>query len=86
MGYIEDDSYVRVDFFIPRINGAEYYTTESVKWTGDWEKDLITEAFHKSLKDHFGNNPRLIEMYAVCLEPYHRHCFPQMVIVKDYTK
>ncbi|MFX0184074.1 MAG: hypothetical protein ACFE95_13410 [Candidatus Hodarchaeota archaeon] len=77
MGYIADDSYVRVDFFKP---SGKWYTTESVKWTGEWSKDeggLIHDEFAKSLRDHFASNPdRLSDMIAICLKPYHELSHP----------
>jgi hypothetical protein len=75
MGYSEDDSMVRVDFFKP---SGKWYTTEAVKWTGEWKgtNNLIHGAFAQSLRDHFGDTPRLSEMDAICLEPYHEHSHP----------
>ncbi len=74
MGYTEDDSYVRVDFFKP---SGKWYTTEGVKWTGSYTEGLIHNEFAKSLRDHFGEgNKRLYEMDAVCLEPYHKNSHP----------
>lgn len=73
MGYCDDDSYVRVDFFKP---SGKWYTTEAVKWTGAYhsKNGLIHDAFAQSLRDHLGN--RLNDMDAVCLEPYHEHSHP----------
>ena len=34
MGYSEDETMVRVDFFKP---SGKWYTTEAVKWTGAWK-------------------------------------------------
>ncbi len=75
--YTDDSSSVRVDFFKP---SGKWYTTEAVKWTGNWKKDegLIYDAFTKSLKDHLGT--RLSDMIAVCLEPYHELSFPLMLM------
>lgn len=79
MGYSENESDVRVDFFKP---SGKWYTTESVRWTGEWEgeKQLIHDAFAKSLRDHVKDNPnRLDGMTAVCLEPYYEHSHPIML-------
>ena len=78
MGYSDDDSIVRVDFFKP---SGKWYCTEAVKWTGAWKgkiKDggeLIHDAFSKSLRDHLKGS-RLSEMDAICLEPYHEFSHP----------
>lgn len=76
MGYTEDPAMVRVDFFK---ESGKYYTTEAVKWTGEWEakKQDIHSAFKQSLCDHLGT--RLKEMDAVCLHPYHQNKFPLCV-------
>jgi hypothetical protein len=71
MGYSDDESMVRVDFF--RKSG-KWYTTEAVKWTGGWDNVSIHDAFKKSLRDHLGD--RLSDMNAVCLHPYHRYAHP----------
>lgn len=84
MGFNEDDSYVRVDFF--KASG-KWYTTEAVKWTGAYlasdpvgnqtKTQSIHDAFAQSLRDHFKDRPgRLSDMDAVCLEPYHEHSHP----------
>jgi len=77
MGYIEDPSMVRVDFFR---GSGKWYTTEAVKWL-DWEsKNLIYDVFRESLLEHFKNSPnRLKGMWAVCLEPYHINSHPLMM-------
>ena len=82
--YTDDASSVRVDFFRP---SGKWYTTEAVKWTGEWKGEvLIHDAFKKSLQDHFkadfeGNRPnRLSEMIAVCLDPYHQNEHPLMLM------
>jgi hypothetical protein len=77
MGYSESPEMVRVDFFK---SSGKYYTTEAVKWTGQWKGNLekggqmIHEAFAESLRDHLGT--RLREMDAVCLHPYHEYEHP----------
>jgi hypothetical protein len=76
MGYSDNPADVRVDFFK---SSGKWYTTETVRWSGEWKgkKQLIHEAFAKSLRDHLGN--RLQEMDAVCIEPYHEHEHPIML-------
>lgn len=78
MGYSDDDSMVRVDFFKP---SGKWYETEAVKWTGEYNRPhLIHDAFKKSLRDHFADNPtRFSEFDAVCLEPYHECSHPIQV-------
>lgn len=75
MGYSDDESMVRVDFFKP---SGKWYTTEAVKWTGEWKGTaLIHDAFAQSLRGHFKDTPnRLSDMDAICLEPYHEHAHP----------
>ena len=71
MGYTEDPSMVRVDFFK---STGKWYTTEAVKWTGSWKgsEQLIHNAFAQSLRDHFKERPtRLSDMDAICLHPYY---------------
>lgn len=81
MGYSEDSSMVRVDFFKPT---GKWYTTEAVKWL-HYNDMIIQDAFLESLKAHFGDKPRLSGMWAVCLHPYHEHGHPIMVKVPgDY--
>ena len=72
MGYSDDSSMVRVDFFKPT---GKWYCTEAVKWTGEYSgKFLIHDQFAKSLRKHLGQ--RLSDMDAVCLHPYHEHAHP----------
>ena len=78
--YIEDPASCRVDFFKP---SGKWYTTEAVKFVGEWKAgpdNLIHDAFKRSLREHFRDNPdRLFDMVAVCLEPYHEYSHPLMV-------
>lgn len=85
--YSNDSNSVRVDFFRP---GGKWYTTEAVVWPeGMWSQggpedgyNLITDAFRTALDYHFKNRPnRLKGMWAVCLEPYHEHQHPLMMVV-----
>lgn len=73
MNYSDDPRMVRVDFFKP---SGKWYTTEAVLWTGRYLGGLIHEQFAKSLNDHFGEEQRLREMDAICLEPYHINAHP----------
>lgn len=81
MGYSDLDSSVRVDFFKP--NG-KWYCTEAMHWTGPY-RGLIRDDFSASLKNHLrqSNGYRLAGLVAVCLEPYHEHAFPQMVLLDN---
>lgn len=85
MGYSEEDSAVRVDFFKP---SGKWYCTEAVKFIGEWKAssdNLIHDAFKRSLREHFKDEPgRLSDMVAVCLEPYHEYSHPLML--KDWSK
>jgi hypothetical protein len=82
MGYSEDTSMVRVDFFK---TSGKWYTTEAVKWTGKYDGFIFHE-FAKSLRDHFKDNPqRLSDMDAICLHPYHQHAHPIMIKSGGWT-
>ena len=73
MGYSEDPSMIRVDFFKPT---GKWYCAEAVKWIGAWYENVesIHDGFKYSLREHLGN--RLSGMDAVCLHPYHEHAHP----------
>lgn len=81
-GYSDDPASVRVDFFK---ESGKWYTTEAVKWTG--YDDYIFDAFERSLRLHLydqsSGRMRLSGMWAVCLEPYHKHAHPLMVKVPE---
>ena len=70
MGYSNDESMVRVDFFKP---SGKWYTTEEMKWIG-YDTENIHEAFALSLRKAFGMH--YTDMDVICLEPYHEHAFP----------
>ena len=76
MGYSNEEDMVRVDFFK---SSGKWYTTEAVKWTGDYYGYSLADEFSKSLRDHFGKTPRLGDMDAVCLEPYSTAPYPIML-------
>ena len=78
MGYTKDDRMVRVEFFK---GSGKWYTTEAVKWR-EYKGVCISQAFANALRAHFeatGNENRLYEMTAVCLDPYHEHAHPIML-------
>lgn len=93
MGYTDDPSMVRVDFFKP---SGKWYTTKAVKWVHHGDKGLIIEEFADSLYRHLshgeddpaiqaGQRPpgmRMSDMVAVCLEPYSLHSHPQMLRIE----
>ena len=83
--YSNSADMVRVDFFKP---SGKWYCTEAVKWTGEYDKGMLSESFAKSLHDHLytGKVNRLSGMLAVCLEPYHRHEIPLMMNVDEIEK
>ena len=76
MNYSNDPSICRVDFFK---NNGKWYATEAISFDGLYDEQFIEDAFRTALTRHLKG--RYQEMWAVCLEPYHRHAFPQMVIV-----
>ncbi len=81
MGYCDNPTYVRVDFFR---NKGKWYATESVQWLS-YDKSLIHDAFKEALRNHFKDTPdRLSGMTAVCLEPYHQHSHP--IMVKEWVE
>lgn len=93
MGYSDDPSMVRVDFFKP---SGKWYCTEAVKWTGKYfgkyekgieireDVQLPLDAFATSLCNHLDN--RLSEMTAICLEPYHEFSYPLMLKNGEWLK
>lgn len=84
MGYCEDDSMVRVDFFRP---SGKWYCTEAVKWLtfcGMHDQGGLSpvEAFVEALASHLGKTEtRMDGMLAVCLHPYHQFAHPVSIIV-----
>ncbi len=83
MGYSTDDSIVRVDFFK---STGKWYTTEAIKWTGEYKNSLIHKEFAKSLFNALQLDDKTFKyngMLAVCLEPYHEHAYPLMMQVND---
>lgn len=80
MGYINDDSCVRVDFFKP---SGKWYCTESVVWMG--YDVYIFDEFKNSLIVHFKTNQNLSDMDAVCLEPYNANAYPIMIKAGEWN-
>ena len=84
--YSEEPNHVRVDFFRPQ---GKWYCTEEVVWTGEWKGNpteggqLINDAYAKSLRDHFVQQGRLNDTWAVCLDPYHEYAHPLMAPVSS---
>lgn len=72
--YSEREDSVRVDFFKP---SGKWYTSVAIEWEGYSDCDII-EAFRSSLEVSIGDAYR--GMTAVCLEPYHEHSHPIMIV------
>lgn len=89
MSYYTDDPHsVRVDFFK---KSGKWYVTEAVIWKtykgsptegGKLISDAFAEALVAHLRDPETGKVRLMDMTAVCLEPYHEHAHPQMMAVE----
>jgi hypothetical protein len=79
--YTENPRMVRVDFFKTNAFGrpTKWYLTEAVEFT-PYDGVLIHDAFTQSLERHLEG--RLRGMVAVCLEPYHEHSHPIVVVVE----
>jgi|WetSurMetagenome_2_1015567.scaffolds.fasta_scaffold107942_3 hypothetical protein len=82
MGYTENDSMVRVDFFKP---SGKWYNTEAIKWDRYYSIDPKTgelefpaQTLRRCLDEQLGN--RLSEMIAVCLDPYCENSYPIMLM------
>ena len=75
-GFSTDPEMVRVDIFKP---SGKWYTTIALKWIG-YKDVLIHEAFESSMKIQHPNN--WDGMTAVCLDPYHEHSHPLMIVIK----
>jgi hypothetical protein len=89
MGYSDDDTMIRVDFFKP---SGKWYTTEAIKWDGpclgreqeNQKINLLYDVFMEVLKKHLQqdqeeNKIRLAGMTAVCLKPYFEHELPLLM-------
>lgn len=78
MGYIEDETMVRVDFFK---RSGKWSHTIGMKWIG--YDGYIFDEFKRSLRSYFNDKVKLGGMTAVCLEPYNRNAHPIMIDVLD---
>jgi hypothetical protein len=79
MGYTDDETMVKVDFFK---DTGKWYTTEAMKWDKytsgeDGNYEDIKDIFKRCLRQHLKG--RMNDMIAVCIEPYHQHAHPLMV-------
>lgn len=74
MHYCSDPSMVRVDIW--KASG-KWYSTEQMKWL-DYDGQLIHDEFRRSFRAAFPG--RYIGMTLTCLEPYHEHGFPLMIV------
>ncbi len=82
MHYSNDPCMVRVDFFKP--NGKWMYT-EAIQFIG--YDDYIFDAFARSLREHFKNNPLCYsDLDAICLEPYHKYAHPIQLKAGSWLK
>lgn len=73
MGYADNDAMCRVDFF--REHG-KWYATEAVDVDGLYNKSDLVGSLPGLVRKHL--NGRMSGMWAVCLEPYHKHAYPIM--------
>jgi len=79
MGFTMNNNMVRVDFF--RKSG-KWYSAVSLNWDTyeSKEGELIYDIFRRCLKEQYPNS--FIDMWAVCLKPYHIHSHPLMITHK----
>lgn len=79
MGYSNDVTMVRVDFFK---NSGKWYTTEAVKMEA-WDEPIVHDVLKEAINDTFylpeEGRLRYGGMIAVCLEPYHKNAHPLML-------
>lgn len=82
MGYTDDETQVRVDFFKP---SGKWYCTEAIRWDRYNVRSVVNgESTYESPEDTFKRclqeqlKDRLSEMVAVCLEPYSDMGYPLM--------
>jgi hypothetical protein len=73
--YSINPAMIRVDFF--KASG-KWCRTEAVEWRG-YSNCCIQDAFKESIRMHLGG--RMGGMIAVCLDPYHEHAHPLMLVV-----
>lgn len=87
MGYSDNVWSVRVDFFRCDNGGlGRWYCTEAVLWL-HYGGPSVYDAFAAALDRHLRNpdrpEPRLQDMIAICLEPYHQNAHPVAMSVRD---
>jgi hypothetical protein len=73
MGYSEDDSIVRCDFF--NENGKWKYTV-ALNMRNFYDADTTYQAVEYALKEQYPN--KYTGLWYVVLEPYHKNSHPQM--------
>ncbi len=87
MNYTDDPSSVRVDLFKP---SGKWYTTIVLKWDryfpiqtkegGGTDIELIHDTFRRLMEPHTKTFNRE-GWIAVCIEPYHEHAHPLLIIL-----
>jgi hypothetical protein len=83
MGYCDDEEMVRVDFFK---KSGKWYASQAIKMPGyhdDSIHDALKDALNSALYLTDENRLRYAGMTAVCLEPYHKHSHPLMVVLPE---
>lgn len=94
MGYSDDPHNVRVDFFKPsgkwayteQVKFGQYFSPSSEYAPRSGGGQLIHDAFESSLRKHLTKEDGTLRhagMWAICLEPYHEHAHPLMMIVPE---
>jgi hypothetical protein len=94
MNYSDDPDSVRVDFFRP---SGKWYVTEAVRMRAYFASQvssgaregpfaLIHDALRLALVDHLRMETGALRhagMWAVCIDPYHEHAHPLMIVVPE---
>jgi len=81
MGYSEDPSHVRVDFFKATGKWSATEAISFIGWLGDIHSAFIKSLAHRLVQPD--GTLRYAGMWAVCLEPYSQHSYPLMKKVPD---
>lgn len=73
---------VRVDFFKP---SGKWKYTEAMNMDEFYFELLIEDAFKKALTKHLGTglDTKHRGLVAVCLDPYHKFEYPQMMLIPE---
>lgn len=71
MNYSEQDYMCRVDFFKPH---GKWYMTEEIDFRNYYNVDNCVTNFKVFLELRLKGRGK--GMFAICLEPYHKHEFP----------